>query len=160
MSTPAIILNSSPKTWDGALVAARAHVDLAGMGLGIGDEFRDRRRRDRRMHQHHGGFAAETRDRHDVADEVEIERLVERRVDEIRRRDQQQRVAVGRRVHHRFGRDVGAGAGAVLDGELLAEPLRQPVACQPRDGVGRAAGGKPDKDVHRPRRIGLRPREA
>jgi hypothetical protein len=31
---------------------------------------------------------------------------------------------------------------------------------QARDDVGRAAGRKADDDAHRPRRIGLRPREA
>ena len=88
------------------------------------------------MHDHHGGFAAEARDWRDVADEVEFELLVECRVDEIRRSDQEQRVAVGRRVHDRLGRDVGAGAGLVLDDELLADPLRQPLPRQPRDDVG------------------------
>ena len=112
------------------------------------------------MHHHHGGFTAEARDRRDVVDEVEAKLLVERRVDEICRRDQEQRVAVGRRVHDHLGRDVGAGARAVLDDELLAEPFRQPLPRQPRDDVGRAAGGKANDDAHRPRRIGLRPSEA
>ena len=38
MSTPAIILNSSPDTCAGAPVAGRRHVDLARIGFGIGDE--------------------------------------------------------------------------------------------------------------------------
>ena len=74
--------------------------------------------------------------------------------------DQQQRVAVRRRAHDRLGADIAAGARPVLDDEWLAEPLRQPLADQARDDVGAAAGGKADDDAHRPRRIGLRPRDA
>ena len=57
-------------------------------------------------------------------------------------------------------RDIAAGARPVLDDEWLTEPLRQPLSDQARDDVGRAAGGKADDDAHRPRRIGLRPRDA
>ena len=74
--------------------------------------------------------------------------------------DQEQRVAVGGRAHDRLGADIAAGARPVLDDELLAEPLRQPLADQARDDVVRAAGGKADDDAHRPRRIGLRPCDA
>ncbi len=83
--------------------------------------------------------------------------VVERRVDCVRQRDQEQRIAVRRRAHDRLGGDIAAGARPVFDDELLAEPLRQPLADQARDDVGRAAGGKADDDAHRPRRIGLRP---
>ena len=47
MSTPAIILNSSPVTWLRGPVAGRRHVDLARIGLGIGDEFGNRLGRNR-----------------------------------------------------------------------------------------------------------------
>ena len=74
--------------------------------------------------------------------------------------DQQKRVAVRRRSHDRLGADIAAGARPVLDDEWLPEPLRQPLTDQARDDVGRAAGRKADDDAHRPRRIGLRPRDA
>jgi hypothetical protein len=67
---------------------------------------------------------------------------------------------VGSGVHHRLGGDIGAGPRPVLDHELLAQPLRQPLPHDPRHDVGRAAGGKADDDADRARRIGLRPREA
>ena len=112
------------------------------------------------MYHHDKGAADDARDRRDVADEIEIELVVERRVDRVRRTDQEERVAVRRRTHDRLGGDIAAGARPVLDDEWLAEPLRQPLTHQAREDVVRAAGGKADDDAHRPRRIGLRPREA
>ena len=106
------------------------------------------------------GTRHDARDRRDVADEIEIELVVERRVDRVRRADQEERVAVRRRAHDRLGGDIAAGARPVLDDEWLAEPLRQPLTDQAREDVGRAAGGKADDDAHRPRRIGLRPGDA
>jgi hypothetical protein len=61
----------------------------------------------------------DARDRLGVAQEVEIELFVERGVDGIGRRDEQQRVAVRCRAYHRFGRDIGAAARPVLDHEGL-----------------------------------------
>jgi hypothetical protein len=52
---------------------------------------------------------------------------------------------------------------AVLNNELLAEALRQPLTHQACDDVGCATGGEADDDAHRARRIGLRacdPRDA
>ena len=85
------------------------------------------------------GHSDDARDRRDVADEIEVELVVERRVDRVRRTDQEQRVAVRRRAHDRLGADIAAGARPVLDDELLAKPLRQPLTHQARDDVGRAA---------------------
>ncbi len=44
-------------------------------------------------------------DRRDIADEIEVQVLVKRGVDAVGRIDQQQRVAVGRRVDDGFGAD-------------------------------------------------------
>ena len=98
--------------------------------------------RNRRIYHHDVGAADDARDRRDVADEIEIELVVERRVDRVRRTDQEQRVAVRGRAHDRLGGDIAAGARPVLDDELLAEPLRQPLTHQAREDVGRAAGGE------------------
>ena len=62
-------------------------------------------------------------------------------------------------MDRRLGGDVAAGAVAVLDDKLLAELFRQPIADQPRADVGRTAGGIPDQQQHRSRRIALRARE-
>ena len=67
-------------------VAGRRHVDLAGIGFGIGDELGNRLGRNRWIDLHDDGHADDARDRRDVADEIEIELVVERRVDRVRRR--------------------------------------------------------------------------
>src|SRR5262245_13304526 len=97
------------------------------------------------------------RDRGYIADEIEIEFLVQRDVDCIRRSRQEERIAVRRRAHDRLGGDVAAGAWPVLNNELLTEPLREPLSYQTRDDVTCTAGAIADDDAHRPRRIGLRP---
>ena len=76
-------------------VAGRRHVDLARIGLGVGDELGNGLGRNRWIHHHDIGRADDAGDRRDVADEIEIELVVERRVDRVRRTDQQQRIAVG-----------------------------------------------------------------
>ena len=133
--------------------ARRRHVDLAGIGLGIGDELGDRARRHRGMHQQRVRHARQPRDRREVAREVEVEPLVERAVDGVGGGADQDGVAVGRRVDDAFGRDVAAGARLVLDHELRAEPLGEPLADQARQHVGRPAGRKSDDELHRPGRI-------
>src|SRR5215204_7329366 len=94
-------------------------------------------------------------DRSDVVDEVEIEFVIERRVDRIRRENQQQRVTVRRCARDRLGCQVGGGARAVLDDERLTEALRQPLTDQPRSDVGAAGRRKADDDSHRSCWIGL-----
>ena len=63
-------------------------------------------------------------------------------------------------LHDRLGADVAAAARPVLDDELLAKPLREPLTEQSREDIGPAASGNADDHAHRPRRIGLRPCEA
>jgi len=111
------------------------------------------------VHHQDIGLDADASDRRDVADEIETELVVERRVDGLARTDQEKRVAVRRRPHRRLGGDVAAGARPVLDDELLAEPLGKPLPHQACDDVEPAAGGRADDPTDRPRRIGLRPRE-
>ena len=57
----------------------------------------------------------------EVAQEFEVEVLVERGVDGVGRIGEEQRVAVGRRLGRIFGGDIVAGAGLVLDDELLVQ---------------------------------------
>ena len=59
----------------GRTVAARAHRDLAGIGLGIGDEFRDSFRRNCGIHLHELRHPDDAADRRGVTDEIEVERL-------------------------------------------------------------------------------------
>src|SRR5262249_47746534 len=62
--------------------------------------------------------------------------------------------------HDAFGGHIAAGTRSVLDDEWLPEPLQQRLTHEARDGVGCLACRKGDDDPHRPRRIGLRPRDA
>jgi hypothetical protein len=121
----------------GGTDAGRRHVDLAGIGLRIGDEVGNGLGRNRWVHHHDAGLAANARDRRDVMDEIETEPVVERRVDHVRRAGQEKCVTVWWRAHDRFGADIAASTRAVLDNELLAEPLREPLRDQAREDVGR-----------------------
>src|SRR5580693_3174447 len=135
--------------------AARAHIDLAGIALGVSDEFRDRLGRERRIDRHDQRRALDAGDRRDVARKTEIEIGVERGVDRARGAGEQQRVAVGGRMRHHGGADVGAGAAAILDDDLLADPLRYCLRHEARNNVESAAGRNRYDQMHRPRRIGL-----
>ena len=98
MLMPAIILNSSPATVLHRANAARAHVDLGRIGLGVGDERRNGRSRQCRIDRHDRGIDRQAGDRRDVAEKHEIEVIVESRIDGIRRYRHQQRMAVRGRV--------------------------------------------------------------
>ena len=141
-------------------VAARRHVELAGVRLGVGDKLGNRLGRNRWVHHHDVGCADDSRDWRDVADECEIELLVERRVDGIRLTDREKHIAIGGSTNDRFGGDIGACARPILDDEWLTEPFRQPLTHDAREDVECAARGHPNDDPHRPRRIGLRPSKA
>src|SRR5499427_1308188 len=92
---------------------ARCHVELARMGLGVGDELGNRLGRDRWIHYQDLGCADDGRDRRDVADEVEIELVVQRGVDRVVTTDQEKCVAVCGRAHDRLGGDIAARTWSV-----------------------------------------------
>ncbi len=103
--------------------AAATHIDLAAIGPGISDEFREGLYRQRRVDDHDQCRPLDAGDRRDVAREAEIEIVVERLVDRARRAGQQKRITVRRRMCHEAGADVGPGAATVLDDDLLVETL-------------------------------------
>src|SRR5262245_31296112 len=111
------------------------------------------------MHDYDEGVADDARDRRDIADEIEVELLIKRRIDGVVRCGKEEGIAIWGSADDRLGAEIGASAGPVFDDERLAEPLRQPLADHARDDVSRAARGKWHDQTHRPRRIGLRPRE-
>src|SRR5260221_865904 len=139
--------------------AGRSHVDLARIPLGVGNELRDRLGWNGWIDHHDIEGAANARDRRDIADEIEIELLAERRVHRVRHSDEQERIAVRRCPDDAFSADVAAGTRSVLNDKWLPEPLRQRLTHETGDGVGCLACGKGDDDAHRPRRIGSRPRD-
>jgi hypothetical protein len=115
-------------------------------------------RRERRRDLDHIGHADDGGDRRGVAVKHEAELAVERGVDRVRCGDDEQSIAVGCGIDDRFGADIAGRPGTVLDHELPAEPIRQPLADQAGGDVGGAAGRESDDHPHRPRRIGLRHR--
>jgi hypothetical protein len=137
--------------------ARRCHVDLARVGFGVSDELGNCLGWNRWIHHHKVRQPDDARDWRDVADEIEAELFVERRIDRMCAADQEQRVAVRGCTHDHLRRDIGASTRPVLDDKLLAEPLRQPLTHQTRDDVGRTAWSKADHNAHWPRRISLRP---
>jgi len=142
----------------GRALAAGAHIDFAGVGLGIGDELGRRCGRHRRVHQHDQRRADRDRHRRQVDGEPETDIGVERLVHRVARIGHEQRVTVGRRAHGELGGDVGGAARTVLDHERLAEPLRQPLRHHARGDICRAARRDGDQDPDRAGRIGLRVR--
>jgi hypothetical protein len=137
----------------------RRHVDLAWIGLGIRNELGDRRGRNGWIDHQDEGTAGDACDRRDIADEIELEIAVERRVACVRNADQEKRISVGRRIHDRLRGDVRASAWPILDDKGLAKPLRQPLPNQPRNDVVPTGRGKADDKAHWPGRIGVRPRD-
>ena len=129
---------------DGGAVAGGGIADLAGIGFRIGDELGDGLGRHRRVHLHDVRPIRDAGDRRDVVEEVVRQLLVERGVDRVRRRDDHQRVAVGRRRDDRLRRHIAAGARPVLHDDLLAEPVRQTLRHDARHDVGRPAGRESD----------------
>jgi hypothetical protein len=91
---------------------------------------------------------------------IEVQLLVKRRVDHVGRVDEQQRVAVGRRIHDSFRGDVIASTGTVFDDEGLAQSFRQPLANQAGHYVRGPAGSITNNEVDWPVRKRLRPRNA
>jgi len=73
-------------------------------------------------------LASNARDRRDVADEIEIELAVEAGVDRVHESGHKERISVRGRVHDHLGADIAGSSWSVLDDELLAEPLRQPLS--------------------------------
>jgi len=104
--------------------SGQCHIDLARIGLGIGDELRNRLGRKRRIDLQGQGDSSDVRHRGGVEGKIESKVVVERRVDGVGRHGKQQCVAVRRRANDRFGADVAAGARPIVGDELLAQPLR------------------------------------
>ena len=63
------------------------------------------------VHHHDEAASDDARDRRDVADEIEVEFVVERRVGRVGAPDHEQRVSVCGRAHDRLGTDVGTATG-------------------------------------------------
>jgi hypothetical protein len=133
----------------------RRHVDLAGIGLNVRQEFGKRLCGERRMHDEDADPSMSARDRYDVADNVEAKLVVERDVPAVGRSKLEQRVTVWRSTNNHLRGKIAARARSVLDNELLTKTLRQPLTEKASEQIGHAARWKPDDQAHRPRRISL-----
>src|SRR6516164_6750258 len=72
----------------------RRHGELAGIGLGIGDELGDRPRWNREVCYHRVGHTGDAGNRRDVAAEIETKLFVQRSIDRVCRSDEEERIAV------------------------------------------------------------------
>ena len=79
------------------------------------------------MYDEDGHSAGDARDRHDIADVIELEITVKGRIPRVARTRQKERIAVRPGLRDRLGGEVAARAWPVLDDELLTEPLRKPL---------------------------------
>ena len=123
-------------------------IELAGLRLGVGEQFLRRMHRQFRIDGEHIGAGGEDRDRHEILHRVE-RLLVEPRIDRMRDRDDEERVAVGRGLGGEIGADHAAGAGAIVDEDLLAEVLAELVGDDAADDVVAAAGRERDDQADR-----------
>ena len=121
-------------------VPVEAKVSLPGSLLRQRDQFGDRTRRHRRMHQHDIAARCDQSDRREILARVVADIGIERRVDRERARGDQERVAVGLGLGDLARRDGAAGAAAVLDHDGLAEARAHPLGDDARDHVVAAAG--------------------
>ena len=140
MLTPVKSLNSSatrPIAAD-CFDARGRHIKLARVSLCVGDQFGHAVDRDRRVHNQHTWRLHQACDRHDTH-EVEIEIAVQRRVDRVRLRDQENRVAVRRCIDDVLGREIATRSRLILDRELLTEALEKMLAGRSAMSVGSPA---------------------
>ena len=95
------------------------------------------------MHDEHIGPGADHRDRREIAHRIVRQLAVHARIDRHRAGDaEEQRIAVGRRFGGDLGADDGAGAGPVVDDNLLPEHGRHFRREHARDDVAATAGSE------------------
>jgi hypothetical protein len=140
--------------------ADRCEVERARLGFRERDQLRDRIRGDRRMNDQH--LRAHHEHRHGQKIAVRVVRHLgqhERREERAAAGAEEQRVAVGRCAHDELAADDRAGAGPVVDHDLLTEKLAELLADCATHEIRRTAGGVRDDETHRARGIRLRVRE-
>src|SRR5262249_9008018 len=101
----------------------RTKVQLSRIGIGVGDELRDCLDRQRWIDRNKVRNADGAGNRRDVADEIELKIVEERRTDRVSCNDIEQRVAIWDCAYGGLGADIAACAGSILDDEWLSEPF-------------------------------------
>ena len=143
---PVSSLNSTVARWPRRAGPGGRVVQFAGPLLGVVDQLLHGLGRKIRRHHQHVLRGADQHHRLEVAHRIEA--LVRRDGDVHRQRlrAEMQRVAVGRRLRGLRRADIAAGAGAVLDHDLLAPHLAELRGDDARQRIERAAG--PEGDDH------------
>src|SRR6516165_1851198 len=126
-----------------------AETELAGIGLGVGDEFGHRIGRHLRVDGEHARGARNERDRRKILQRIVFDLLGHDRLDDEGRACEQQRVAIGGRDRGRLGADRRAATGLVVDHDRLAELALQVLRQQPRHHVVGRARRVGHDDPHR-----------
>src|SRR5215470_8914104 len=109
-------------------VTGRRHVDLARIGIRIGDELGNCFGRNRWMHHDDVRLPADACDWRDVADEIETKLVIERGIDGVPTAHQEERITVRGRTHGALGSNIAGRTRPVFNDEWLAEPLGEPLA--------------------------------
>ena len=123
--------------------ARRREGELARVGLRQRDQLGDRVGREVEPRHQHVGHRPQDGDSGEVLARVERQLGVEGGGDGVRGdRVEADRVAIRSRLGDDVRADIAAGAGAVLDDELLARQFGEFLADDARESVGRAAGRK------------------
>ncbi len=156
-SRPSDRRKSSPTRCPGVPVPGEAKLYLPGLDLIRATRSLTVWAGSEGMHREHLGCSDRDRHRIEVLVGIIGDPLVERRVDDDVGRDNDEGIAVGRRLGALPHADIAAGSAQVLNVELFAETLGQLLCGEAREHVGRAAGCKRNDDPHGPRGIGLRP---
>jgi hypothetical protein len=104
------------------------HDGFAGVFFGVGDELRHALSRERLVDLHDAVAERDARYGGKVAQEIEVETLVNGCIPRVGGRRQEQRVTICERLRYILCGDVTAGAGPVFNDELLPESLRKPLA--------------------------------
>jgi hypothetical protein len=123
------------------------------MRLGIGHQFRHCLVRCIGPGQQHIGLAADEADRRQVLARVELQGRIHRRHQVVADGCESDRVAVGHCLGHLHGTGGTAGAGPVVDDELLVQARRQARRDDAGDDVAGAAGRIWHDEAHRPARV-------
>ena len=134
--------------------ARRCILQLAGIGLGIGDDSLEVARH-RGMHGEYDRRRADLGDGYEILQSVELRLLRHQIVERKDRRGGEQRRIAVRLGPRRLGRtDRAGGAGLVVDDDLLAEQRRHSRRVLAGEDVGRSARRKRDDHPNDAVRIG------